>query len=79
MAYRQLTPEQRSQIWIGGPGMVQPELLFETGEVLIEAPNWSLDGASLFVNGRGLLGVSTSGRWNGAGPDRSRGSPGTEQ
>ena len=55
MAYRELAPKQRAQIWIGGPGMVQPELLFETGEVLIEAPNWSLDGTALFVNGHGLL------------------------
>ena len=55
MAYRELAPNQRAQIWIGGPGMVQPELLFKTDEVLIEAPNWSLDGGSLFVNGHGLL------------------------
>ncbi|HWI00374.1 MAG TPA: biopolymer transporter Tol, partial [Propionibacteriaceae bacterium] len=54
-AYRELAPKQRAQIWIGGPDMVEPELLFETGETLIEAPNWSLDGASLFVNGHGLL------------------------
>ncbi|HWJ52581.1 MAG TPA: biopolymer transporter Tol, partial [Propionibacteriaceae bacterium] len=54
-AYRELAPKQRAQIWIGGPGMVQPELLFETGEVLIEAPNWSLDSAALFVNGHGVL------------------------
>ena len=54
-AYRELAPNQRAQIWIGGPGVVQPELLFETSETLIEAPNWSLDGASLFVNGHGLL------------------------
>jgi TolB protein len=55
MAYRELAPNQRAQIWIGGPEIAQPELLFETGEVLIEAPNWSLDGASLFLNGHGLL------------------------
>jgi TolB protein len=55
MAYRELAPNQRAQIWTGGPEIAQPELLFETGEVLIEAPNWSLDGASLFVNGHGLL------------------------
>jgi TolB protein len=55
MAYRELAPKQRAQIWIGGPEMTQPELLFETGEILLEAPNWSLDGAALFVNGHGLL------------------------
>ncbi|TDO51591.1 WD40 repeat protein [Kribbella sp. VKM Ac-2527] len=35
--------------------MAEPELLFETTDVLIEAPNWSLDGSSLFVNGNGAL------------------------
>jgi TolB protein len=55
MAYRELVPNQRAQIWIGGPEIGQPELLFETGDILIEAPNWSLDSASLFVNGHGLL------------------------
>jgi len=55
MAYRELGPKQGAEIWIGGPGMAQPELLFETGEILIEAPNWSLDGASLLVNGHGVL------------------------
>jgi TolB protein len=55
MAYRELAPNQRAQIWIGGPEIAQPELLFQTGDVLIEAPNWSLDGASLFLNGHGLL------------------------
>jgi TolB protein len=55
MAYRELAPNQRAQIWIGGPEIAQPELLFQTGEILIEAPNWSLDGTTLFVNGHGLL------------------------
>ena len=30
-------------------------MLFETDELQIEAPNWSLDGTSLYVNGNGLL------------------------
>jgi TolB protein len=55
MAYRTLAPGQRAQIWIGGPGKIRAELLFETGEVLVEAPNWSLDGASLLLNGHGSL------------------------
>jgi Tol biopolymer transport system component len=53
--YRTLAPGQSAQVWIGGPQMREPELLFETPEILIEAPNWSHDGASLFVNGNGLL------------------------
>jgi TolB protein len=55
VAYRTLIPRQRAQIWIGGPEIAQPELVFETDTMLIEAPNWSLDGTSLFVNGHGSL------------------------
>jgi TolB protein len=52
---RALAPGQRSQIWLGGPGLAEPELVFETAEILVEAPNWSLDGRFLLVNGNGLL------------------------
>ncbi len=55
MAYRELAPNQRAQIWIGAPDLTQPELLFETEDLLIEAPNWSLDGAHLYVNASGGL------------------------
>ncbi|MFH5879822.1 TolB family protein [Arthrobacter sp. NA-172] len=55
MTYRKLSRGQRAQIWIGGPGLPTPELLFETDEMLVEAPNWSVDGASLLVNGDGRL------------------------
>jgi Tol biopolymer transport system component len=53
--YRTLAPGQRAQVWIGGPAIRQPQLLFETQKTLIEAPNWSHDGASLLVNGHGSL------------------------
>ncbi len=53
--YRVLADRQRAQIWIAGPMQGTPELLFETDGVLVEAPNWSLDGRSLFLNGHGLL------------------------
>jgi Tol biopolymer transport system component len=55
MDYRTLSAGQRSQIWLGGPGIDEPELVLDTGDVLLEAPNWSLDGESLFVNGNGRL------------------------
>ncbi|MEZ2390336.1 TolB family protein [bacterium RCC_150] len=55
MSYRTLGPGQRSQVWIGGPGLPVPELLFETEDILVEAPNWSIDGGSLLVNGNGKL------------------------
>ena len=55
MADRVLAPGQRAQVWVGGPAAARPDLLFETDERLIEAPNWSLDGRSLYVNGDGRL------------------------
>jgi hypothetical protein len=54
-AYRTLAPGQQAEVWVGGPGMSRPELLFRTEEVLVEAPNWSLDGGALFLNGHGSL------------------------
>lgn len=53
--YRSLRPGQRTQVWVGGPDRARPELLLETSELLLEAPNWSTDGGSLFVNGNGRL------------------------
>jgi Tol biopolymer transport system component len=53
--YRTLRAGQRSQIWIGGPEQSSPELIYESDDLLIEAPNWSLDGGTLFLNGHGHL------------------------
>lgn len=53
--YRTLAPGQRAEVWIGGPAMRRPRLVFATEETLIEAPNWSRTGVSLFVNGHGSL------------------------
>jgi Tol biopolymer transport system component len=44
-----------SQVLIGGRDIETPELLFETDETLLEAPNWTLDGTALILNGDGLL------------------------
>src|SRR5215203_5328716 len=58
MPYRTLTVRQRAQIWVGGPEIGQPELLFESDTMLIEAPNWSLDVGS---RERGLARVDFEG------------------
>lgn len=55
MSFRTLTTGQRSSVLIGGIDRHEPDVLFETDELLIEAPNWSLDGRTLYVNGNGLL------------------------
>ena len=70
MAYpRVLAAGQRSQIWIGGPQMASPELIYETDSVLFEAPNWTLDGKHLVLNGDGGL-WTLSLTSPDAGPDR---------
>src|ERR1700712_2201941 len=50
-----LADGQRSQVRIGGAALAESIVLFETDELQIEAPNWSLDGTSLYLNGNGLL------------------------
>ncbi|MCY1676433.1 hypothetical protein OVA06_17295 [Pseudarthrobacter sp. SL88] len=51
---RTLQPGQRSEVWIASV-TGESELLYSTGEVLLEAPNWTLDGSSLVLNGDGKL------------------------
>jgi TolB protein len=53
--FRSLRSGQRAQVWLGGPDVAEPELVLQTTEMLIEAPNWSTDGSSLLVNGNGKL------------------------
>lgn len=55
MSSRSLAPGQRSQIFIGGTDHTEPTLVFETDDLLVEAPNWSLDGSTLYLNGDGRL------------------------
>ncbi|MFC5931234.1 hypothetical protein D6T64_05890 [Cryobacterium melibiosiphilum] len=55
MTSRRLAPGQRSQICIGGPGPSASVVVFETADLLVEAPNWSLDGRTLYLNGAGCL------------------------
>jgi TolB protein len=52
---RTLGPDQRCQVWIHEVGTGRNELLLETEEVLLEAPNWTLDGHDLVLNGAGTL------------------------
>jgi hypothetical protein len=52
---RELADGQRAQLWIANVATGQSELLLQTDELLFEAPNWTLDGARLVVNGAGRL------------------------
>ena len=54
MQPRTLDPGQRSAVWVADAGSGASRLLLETGEILLEAPNWGHDGA-LYLNGAGRL------------------------
>jgi TolB protein len=55
MNSRQLADGQRAQLWIADAEAGRSDLLFETDQILIEAPNWTQDGERLVVNGDGRL------------------------
>jgi TolB protein len=55
MTPREHQPGQRSQLWTADVSTGTTQLLLESTDVLIEAPNWTLDGAALIVNGAGRL------------------------
>ncbi|WP_328584310.1 TolB family protein [Streptomyces sp. NBC_00370] len=46
---------RRTAVWIASVDSDEPQLLFATAELLLEAPNWSHDGRSLLLNGAGRL------------------------
>jgi TolB protein len=55
MAPRKLATGQSCQVWIHRLDSAQNTLLYETDKVLMEAPNWSLAGDALILNGDGAL------------------------
>lgn len=53
-APRELRPGQRCEVWIASV-TGERELVFTTRDVLLEAPNWTRDGAAFILNGAGKL------------------------
>lgn len=51
---RTLRPGQRCEVWIASV-TGESELVYSTDELLLEAPNWTLDGSALVLNGDGKL------------------------
>lgn len=51
---RTFRPGQRCEVWIASV-TGERELVFTSNDVLLEAPNWTLDGRSLVLNGDGAL------------------------
>lgn len=52
---RTLLPGQRCEVWVASVASGGRELVFSTDELLLEAPNWTLDNAALVLNGAGVL------------------------
>jgi TolB protein len=52
---RGLHPGQVCQIWIHDVESGENKQLFETDQLLLEAPNWSMQGDALILNGAGTL------------------------
>ena len=55
MDERKLLPHQIAQVMIGSTTGVPPVEVFRTDEMIIEAPNWTIDGRWLILNGDGKL------------------------
>lgn len=52
---RQLRPQQRAEVWVADVDAGAAQLVYTSGSVLLEAPNWAPDGQALLLNGDGLL------------------------
>lgn len=52
---RQLQTGQCCEVWIASAATGARELVYATDQLLLEAPNWTHDGAALILNGAGGL------------------------
>ena len=52
---RTLAAGQTTQVWVVDLDRSEPELVYSSHELLLEAPNWAPDGTGLLLNGDGLL------------------------
>jgi Tol biopolymer transport system component len=52
---RELAKGQRCQIWIYDTASRTSRMILETDEILLEAPNWAMQGDALILNGQGTL------------------------
>lgn len=52
---RRLDAKQQCEVWIASISTGESELVFSTTDKLLEAPNWTIDGDFLILNGDGKL------------------------
>ncbi|GAB3924049.1 hypothetical protein GCM10011575_02620 [Microlunatus endophyticus] len=55
MAYRSLRRGQLTRVQVHDARTGTDIVILESAEILLEAPNWSLDGETLLLNGNGVL------------------------
>lgn len=55
MTYRTLEPDQTARVHLHDTRTGEDVVIHESDDVLYEAPNWSLDGTRLLLNGNGVL------------------------
>ncbi len=55
MPYRELAPGQSARVHVHDTVTGEDVIVYESTDVLLEAPNWSVDGEALIVNGQGLV------------------------
>lgn len=55
MTYRTLEPNQSARVHVHDIVTGEDVVVHESNQVLLEAPNWSVDGERLLLNGDGLL------------------------
>jgi Tol biopolymer transport system component len=52
---RTLAKGQRCEVWVHDVARAENRMIFATTDLLLEAPNWALDGDTLILNGNGTL------------------------
>ncbi|WP_047462402.1 PD40 domain-containing protein [Rhizobium rhizogenes] len=52
---RELARGQRCQVWVHDTASGENRMILETTDLLLEAPNWTLQGDALILNGGGML------------------------
>lgn len=52
---RTLAKGQRCEVWVHDVASGENRMIFSTTDLLLEAPNWALDGDALILNGNGTL------------------------
>ena len=62
---RTLAKGQRCEVWVHDVAVGENRMIFSTTDLLLEAPNWALDGDALILNGNGTLTLTGASTYSG--------------